>query len=75
MNLLKLTSNNFLINLKWLIIGIGIIVLGFSLMYSKPVNQFNEFDHNKFSFIHLSLAPIFVVTGYLVVGISIFKKN
>ena len=55
--------------------GIGIIVIGFSLMYSQPVNQFNEFDYNKFNFIHLSLEPIFVVAGYLVVGISIFKKN
>jgi len=74
MNLLKIENEKYLINLKWLIAGLGIIVLGFGLMYSPPVNQFSEFDFAKFNHLHLSIAPLFVLFGYLIVGFSIFKK-
>lgn len=52
-------------NYTWMFIGIGIIVLGFALMYGKE----DIYDTRK-----LVLAPIVVLTGFLVEIYAIMKK-
>ena len=64
-------------NFKLLIIGIGIVCLGFLLMMGgaseDPANVFN--GEELFSFRRITLAPIVVLGGYAFVFYAIMKKT
>lgn len=69
-------------NYKLLIIGIVVVILGFILMSggaSDDPNVFtggtNEEPGPLFSFRRITLAPILVIGGYVVVLLSILKKT
>lgn len=58
-----------------LLVGIGVIILGFLLMTGGGTEDPNKFDHDSlFSFRRITLAPITVVAGYAVVIYAIMKR-
>lgn len=73
------TQNNFVFgkqNIMFIIIGIVVTFLGFILMMgggSEDPNVFNEDE--MFSFTRITLAPLLVIGGYVVVIYGIMKKN
>lgn len=52
-------------NYKLLLIGIGIIILGFVLMSGGGSEDPNVFDESIFSFRRITLAPVVVLLGFL----------
>lgn len=63
------------VNYKFLLIGIGVIALGFILMSGGGSEDPNVFSDDVFSFRRIRLAPTVVLIGFGVVIYSIFKKN
>ncbi len=62
-------------NYKLLLIGLGINILGFILMIGGGAENPNDFDASElFSPVRITLAPIFIVLGYVVIMYSIMKK-
>lgn len=63
------------INYKILLIGIGVIVLGFILMSGGGSDNPNVFNEDVFSFRRIRLAPTTVLIGFGITIYSIFKKS
>ncbi len=63
------------VNYKFLLIGIGVIVLGFILMSGGGSDDPKVFSEDIFSFRRIRLAPTVVLIGFGVVIYSIFKKK
>ncbi len=62
-------------NYKWLIIGLVINVLGFILMIGGGSDDPNKFDAAElFSPVRLTVAPILIIAGYIVMIYAIMKK-
>jgi hypothetical protein len=62
-------------NYKWLIIGLVINVLGFILMIGGGSDDPNKFDAAElFSPVRLTIAPILIIAGYIVMIYAIMKK-
>lgn len=64
------------INIILIIAGFAVTLLGFVLMMgggSEDPNVFNE--EELFSFRRITLAPLLVITGYVIVIYGIMKKN
>jgi len=57
-----------------LVIGFGIIVLGFLLMVGGGSNDPNVFNEEIFSFRRITLAPIVVLLGFIFEIWAIMKK-
>lgn len=64
-------SNNY----KILLIGIGIITLGFILMSGGGSDDPNVFNEEIFNFRRIRLAPTVVLIGFGITIYSIFKKS
>jgi len=62
-------------NYKVMLIGIAVVVLGFILMIGGGTEDPMEFSEELFSFRRITLAPIVVVIGYVVIFYSILKKE
>ncbi|HKK38972.1 MAG TPA: DUF3098 domain-containing protein [Cryomorphaceae bacterium] len=62
-------------NYKLMLIGIAVVILGFILMIGGGTEDPMEFSEDIFSFRRITLAPIVVVIGYVVIFYSIIKKN
>jgi hypothetical protein len=63
------------INYKILLIGIGVIALGFILMSGGGSDNPNVFNEDVFSFRRIRLAPTTVLIGFGITIYSIFKKT
>jgi hypothetical protein len=63
------------INYKILLIGIGVIALGFILMSGGGSDNPNVFNEEVFSFRRIRLAPTTVLIGFGITIYSIFKKS
>jgi Protein of unknown function (DUF3098). len=61
-------------NLKLILIGFVIVVIGFVLMSGGGSSDPNVFDENIFSFRRITLAPIVVLVGFGFVIYAIMKK-
>jgi len=61
-------------NLKLLVIGFVIIVVGFILMIGGKSNDPNVFNPEIFSFRRITLAPLVVLFGFLFEIYAIMKK-
>lgn len=61
-------------NYVLLLIGIGILLLGFFLMSGGGSKDPNEFSEEIFSFRRITLAPIVILGGYGFVMYAIMKK-
>ncbi|MBO7198082.1 MAG: DUF3098 domain-containing protein [Tidjanibacter sp.] len=63
-------------NYKWMLAGVGVILLGFVLMWGGGSGDANVFDYEGiFSWRRIGLAPIVVLAGFGIVGYSIFHKG
>lgn len=51
-------------NYKMILIGFGIIILGFILMMGGGSEDPNQFNYDIFSFRRITLAPIVVLGGF-----------
>ena len=61
-------------NLRLLMIGFLIIVVGFILMIGGKSNDLNVFNKDIFSFQRIVLAPIVVFVGFIFEIYAIMKK-
>lgn len=61
-------------NYKILLIGIGVIALGFILMIGGGTDNPSEFSEEIFSFRRIRLAPALVLAGIGISLYSIFKS-
>lgn len=61
-------------NYQLLLIGVGIILLGYLLMMGGGSADPNVFDPSIFSFQRITLAPIVVLVGYACIGYAIMYK-
>lgn len=59
---------------KMILIGFGIIVLGFILMMGGGSDDPNQFSYEIFSFRRITLAPIVVLAGFAFVFWAIMRK-
>jgi hypothetical protein len=63
------------VNYKFLLIGLGVIALGFILMSGGGSDDPNVFNEEIFNFRRIRLAPTTVLVGFGIVIYSIFKKE
>ena len=78
-------SNSFYFgkkNTKLMLVGLGLIILGFLLMLGPDANTTpdGKFDPNYwnegiFSFRRIRLAPLLVIAGFVVEVVAILKKE
>ena len=61
-------------NYKLMLIGLGIIILGFILMSGGGSDDPNVFDYSMFSFRRITLAPVVVLAGFGFELFAIMKK-
>jgi len=61
-------------NYRLLFIGLAFIVLGFLLMIGGGSKDPKVFNPAIFNFQHITLAPILVLTGYVIEIFAIMKK-
>ena len=61
-------------NYRLLFIGLAFIVLGFILMIGGGSKDPKVFNPAIFNFQHITLAPILVLTGYVIEIFAIMKK-
>ncbi len=62
-------------NYRWMLIGLGVIILGLLLMIggkSKDPNVFNTSE--VYSFRRITIAPILILGGLVLEIVAIFKK-
>ena len=61
-------------NYRLMLIGLAIIVAGFLLMVGGGSTDPNTFNPEIFSFRRITLAPLLILTGYVVEIFAIMKK-
>ena len=61
-------------NYIFLLVGCGLIILGFILMSGGDSTGPDHFDYSMFSFRRITLAPIVVLAGFGTVLFSIVKN-
>lgn len=62
-------------NYIWLLIGLGLNILGFLLMIGGGAESLDEFNESEiFSHRRITIAPILIIIGYIVILYSIMKK-
>ncbi|OFY85754.1 MAG: hypothetical protein A3F72_12450 [Bacteroidetes bacterium RIFCSPLOWO2_12_FULL_35_15] len=62
-------------NYRILLVGVVIVVIGYLLMIGGGSEDPNKFDANEiFSFRRITLSPIVILTGFVVVLLGIMKK-
>lgn len=61
-------------NYKWLILGVLLIIIGFLLMSGGRSDDPNVFSETIFSFRRITLAPIVVISGFVIVAVGLMKR-
>lgn len=61
-------------NYLYIIIGVGIIILGFLLMIGGKADSPDKFNPEVFSFRRITLAPIIVLLGFVFEIWAIMRK-
>ena len=62
-------------NYKLLIVGLILIIVGFALMIGGGSSDPNVFNPELFSTRRITIAPIVVLTGFVVIVFAIMKKS
>ena len=57
-----------------ILVGVLVIFLGFVLMSGGGEHTATMFDESIFSFRRITLAPVVVIAGFVVVGVGIMKR-
>lgn len=69
--MIEKNKNNFAFskeNYKWMLIGLGVILLGFIIM------SLDSEQHGQ-GFLGLTLGPIIIMSGFVLEFFAIFKKS
>jgi len=62
-------------NYTWMLIGIGIMILGFVLMGGGRSPDPNQFDPKQvYSTTRITIAPIIILAGLVVMIVAIFRR-
>lgn len=61
-------------NYKMMLIGIAVVAVGMLCMISAPSADPHKMSDTIFDFQRLTLAPILIIAGYVVVLLAILKK-
>ena len=61
-------------NYKMMLIGIAVVAIGMILMIGGASDDPNKMSDKIFDFQRLTLAPIVIIGGYVVVLLAIIKK-
>ena len=61
-------------NYKLILVGFGIVILGFLLMMGKGAESWDTFNYDIFSFRRITLAPLTVLFGFAFVFWGIMRK-
>lgn len=62
-------------NLRWMLIGVVVMAIGFFLMAGGKSADPNVFDKDQvYSFRRITLAPIIILAGLVIEIIAIFRK-
>lgn len=61
-------------NMKHILIGVGLIILGFVLMSGGGSDDPAHFSEEIFNFRRITLAPIVSMAGFLWIILAIMKK-
>lgn len=67
---MALSTKNYIL----MLIGFGIIVLGFILMVGGGSEDPNQFNYEMFNFQRITLAPILVLAGFAFEVYAIMKR-
>lgn len=59
---------------EMILIGFGIIILGFILMMGGGTEDPNQFSYDIFSFRRITLAPIVVLAGFAFIFWAVMRK-
>jgi hypothetical protein len=63
-------------NYKFLFVGLAINVLGYVLMIGGGAENLNDFNANElFSTTRITISPMLIITGYVVILYSIMKRR
>lgn len=63
-------------NYRILIVGVVIVVIGYMLMVGGGSEDPNKFDANEiFSFRRITLSPVVILAGFVIVLFGIMKKS
>ena len=62
-------------NYKWVLIGLGFILIGFVMMIGGGSDNPDIFGKGIFSFSRWTLAPLLVLAGYAIEVYAIMKKS
>ena len=61
-------------NYALMLAGVMVVILGFVLMSGGAEHSATEFDTSIFSARRITVAPIVVIAGFVMVGIGIMKR-
>ena len=62
-------------NLRWMLIGVVVMALGFILMAGGKSSDPNVFDKSKvYSTTRITIAPIIILAGLVIEIIAIFRQ-
>lgn len=61
-------------NYRIMLIGLGVIALGFILMIGGGTDDPYVFNESMFNFQRLTLAPLLLIAGYIIEIYAIMKK-
>lgn len=61
-------------NYAYMLAGVVVIILGFVLMSGGAEHTATEFDESIFSARRITVAPIVVIAGFVLVGFAIMKR-
>ena len=68
-------------NYKWMLIGLALIIVGFLLMLGADANTVdgkldpNAWNEDIFSIRRIRIAPLLVISGFVVQVFAILKRN
>ena len=62
-------------NYKHLLIGFGVVVLGFILMIGGASDDPTVFNREIFSFTRITVSPVIILTGFIYIGWAIMRKT
>ena len=62
-------------NLKWMLIGIAVLILGFLLMAGGGSDDPNVFNKDEvYSTVRITIAPIVIIIGLIIEIFAIFRR-
>ncbi|MDR1846755.1 MAG: DUF3098 domain-containing protein [Bacteroidales bacterium] len=62
-------------NYIWMLIGVGLIIIGYILLAGGGSKDPNVFNYDLFNFRRMVLSPVLIVAGFIVEIYAILKKT